>query len=62
MIERNTMNNWTEIAKDEWKRNATAFVTLMRLRDESWMLHLPFESHPVSSFSEGADLYEELRG
>ena len=56
------MNKWTEIAKDEWKRNATAFVTLMRLRDESWMLYLPFESHSVSSFSEGVDLYEKLRG
>ena len=57
-----TMNKWTEIAKDEWKRNATVFVTLMKLNDDFWMLHLPFESHPVSSFSEGVDLYEELRG
>jgi len=56
------MNKWTEIAKDEWKRNATVFVTLMKLNDDFWMLHLPFESHPVSSFSEGVDLYEELRG
>lgn len=56
------MNNWTEIAKDEWKRIDAVFVSLMRLHDDSWMLHLPFESHSVSSFSEGADLYEELRG
>ena len=61
-IERNTMNKWTEIAKDEWKRNATAFVTLMRLNDDFWMLHLPFESHSVNSLQEGAGLYEELRG
>ena len=56
------MNNWTEIAKGEWKRNATAFVTLMKLNDDFWMLHLPFESLSVSSFSEGVDVYEKLRG
>ena len=56
------MNKWTEIAKDEWKRNATAFVTLMRLRDESWMLYLPFESYYASSLQDGMDLYEKLRG
>jgi hypothetical protein len=33
----------------------------MKLNDDFWMLHLPFESHPISSFSEGADLYEKLR-
>ena len=56
------MNKWTEIAKDEWKRIDVVFVSLMRLHDDSWMLHLPFESHPVSSFSEGVDVYEKLRG
>ena len=61
-IERNTMNKWTEIAKDEWKRIDVVFESLMRLHDDSWMLHLPFESHPVSSFSEGVDVYEKLRG
>ena len=57
-----TMNKWTEIVKDEWKRNATVFVSLMKLDDDLWTLHLPFESHSVSSFQEGADLYEKLRG
>jgi len=56
------MNKWTEIVKDEWKRNATVFVSLMKLDDDLWTLHLPFESHSVSSFQEGADLYEKLRG
>ena len=57
------MNNWTETEiKGEWRRNDAAFVTLMRLNDDFWMLHLPFETHPVRSLQAGMDLYEELRG